>query len=209
MITFGYKNKFSGVMRALAAIAIGLVMVFSTEATTNVVKIIAAFLFAAGLVSFAYGLAHKRDGVLNLMVINAGVDIVIGILLFIFPGAIANIIVTLIGIVIFIFGLIQIFALAGTASLLGSGIFSFILSGVALVGAAILIFNPFTERVMSILAGIFLICYGVNDLISTYRVSKAQKEYEIHFSSTESQDQSDMDGFGDVKDVDYKKIDEQ
>lgn len=209
MITFGYKNKFSGVLRALAAIAIGLVMVFSTEATTNVVKIIAAFLFAAGLVSFAYGLAHKRDGVLNLMVINAGVDIVIGILLFIFPGAIANIIVTLIGIVIFIFGLIQIFALAGTASLLGSGIFSFILSGVALVGAAILIFNPFTERVMSILAGIFLICYGVNDLISTYRVSKAQKEYEIHFNSTESQDQSDMDGFGDVKDVDYKKIDEQ
>lgn len=209
MITFGYKNKFSGVLRALASIAIGLVMVCSTEATTNVVKIIAAFLFAAGLVSFAYGLAHKKDGVLNLMVINAGVDIVIGILLFIFPGAIANIIVTLIGIVIFIFGLIQIFALAGTASLLGSGIFSFILSGVALVGAAILIFNPFTERVMSILAGIFLICYGVNDLISTYRVSKAQKEYEIHFSSTESQDQSDMDGFGDVKDVDYKKIDEQ
>ncbi len=119
MITFGYKNKFSGVLRALAAIAIGLVMVCSTEATTNVVKIIAAFLFAAGLVSFAYGLAHKKEGVLNLMVINAGVDIVIGILLFIFPGAIANIIVTLIGIVIFIFGLIQIFALAGTASLAG------------------------------------------------------------------------------------------
>ena len=61
MITFGYKNKFSGVMRALAAIAIGLVMVCSTEATTNVVKIIAAFLFAAGLVSFAYGLAHKMS----------------------------------------------------------------------------------------------------------------------------------------------------
>lgn len=193
----------------MAAIAIGLVMVCSTEATTNVVKIIAAFLFAAGLVSFAYGFAHRKDGALNLMVINAGVDIVIGILLFVFPGAIANIIVTLIGIAIFIFGLIQIFALAGTASLLGSGIFSFILSGVALVGAAILIFNPFTERVMSILAGIFLICYGVNDLISTYRVSKAQKEYEIHFGSTESQAQSDTDGFGDVKDVDYKKIDEQ
>ena len=35
MITFGYKNKFSGVLRALAAIAIGLVMVCSTEATTK------------------------------------------------------------------------------------------------------------------------------------------------------------------------------
>ena len=47
MITFGYNNKFSTALRALAAIGIGLVMVFSTEATVNVVKIIAAFLFAA------------------------------------------------------------------------------------------------------------------------------------------------------------------
>ena len=51
MITFGYNNKFSTALRALAAIGIGLVMVFSTEATVNVVKIIAAFLFAAGMVS--------------------------------------------------------------------------------------------------------------------------------------------------------------
>lgn len=75
MITFGYKNKFSGVLRALAAIAIGLVMVCSTEATTTVVRIIGAFLFATGLISFVYGFAHRKEGVLNLMVINAGVDI--------------------------------------------------------------------------------------------------------------------------------------
>lgn len=62
MITFGYKNKFSGVLRALAAIAIGLVMVCSTEATTNVVRIIGAFLFATGLISFAYGFAHRKEG---------------------------------------------------------------------------------------------------------------------------------------------------
>lgn len=48
MITFGYNNKFSSILRSLAAIAIGLVMVCATDATTTVVKIIAAFLFAAG-----------------------------------------------------------------------------------------------------------------------------------------------------------------
>ena len=53
MITFGYNNKFSSILRSLAAIAIGLVMVCATDATTTVVKIIAAFLFAAGIVSFA------------------------------------------------------------------------------------------------------------------------------------------------------------
>ena len=55
MITFGYNNKFSSILRALSAIGIGGVMLFSNEATITVVKIIAAFLFAAGIVSFIYG----------------------------------------------------------------------------------------------------------------------------------------------------------
>ena len=81
MITFGYNNKFSTALRALAAIGIGLVMVFSTEATVNVVKIIAAFLFAAGMVSLGYGFAHRKSGAMALMSVNAVVDIVIGLLL--------------------------------------------------------------------------------------------------------------------------------
>ena len=52
MITFGYKNKFSGLLRALTAIAVGVVMVASkTNALELAVQIIAAFLLASGLVS--------------------------------------------------------------------------------------------------------------------------------------------------------------
>ena len=47
MITFGYKNKFSGLLRALTAIAIGVVMVVSkTNALELAVRIIAAFILA-------------------------------------------------------------------------------------------------------------------------------------------------------------------
>ena len=95
MITFGYNNKFSTALRALAAIGIGLVMVFSTEATVNVVKIIAAFLFAAGMVSLGYGFAHRKSGAMALMSVNAVVDIVIGLLLFCFPNVVAGAIVTI------------------------------------------------------------------------------------------------------------------
>lgn len=212
MITFGYNNKFSSILRSLAAIAIGLVMVCATDATTTVVQIIAAFLFAAGIVSFAYGFANRKSGTFGLMTVNAVVDIVIGLILFLWPGVVAGVIVAIIGIVILAFGVIQILALAGTMSLLGSGGLNILLACLAIGGGIVLIFNPFSERVMSILAGVFLIYYGITDLISMRRVSKAKKEYEIHFTETRVDPDStidvddDLDG---IKDVDYHKIDEQ
>ena len=172
MITFGYNNKFSTALRALAAIGIGLVMVFSTEATVNVVKIIAAFLFAAGMVSLGYGFAHRKSGAMALMSVNAVVDIVIGLLLFCFPNVVAGAIVTIIGIVILLFGILQLIVLGGTMSLVGMGGFSLILSILAVIGGITLLFNPFSERIMSVLAGIFLIFYGISELISMRRVSR-------------------------------------
>ena len=212
MITFGYNNKFSSILRALSAIGIGCVMLFSNEATITVVKIIAAFLFAAGIVSFIYGYVNRRNGAMSLMSLNAIVDIIIGLLLFFFPGWVAGAIVTIVGIVILIFGAIQLIALAGTMSLLGRGGFPLLFSILALIGGIMLVFNPFSEAVMSVLAGSCLIVYGVSELISAYRVKKAQEEFEIHFNRKD--DDSDMDsqipaGLEDVKDAEYHKVDEQ
>lgn len=214
MITFGYNNKFSSILRSLAAIAIGLVMVCATDATTTVVQIIAAFLFAAGIVSFAYGFANRKSGTFGLMTVNAVVDIVIGLILFLWSPFVAGVIVAIIGIVILVFGVIQILALAGTMSLLGSGGLNILLAFLAVAGGIVLIFNPFSERIMSILAGVFLIYYGITDLISMRRVSKAKKEYEIHFTETRVDPDSTIDvdaddDFDGIKDVDYHKIDEQ
>ena len=212
MITFGYNNKFSSTLRALAAIAMGLVMVCSNDATTNVVRIIAAFLFAAGIVSLIYGFVHRKNGAMSLMVVNAAVDIVIGLLLYCFPGWVAGAIVSIVGVVILIFGVMQILALAGTMSLLGSGVFSLIFSGLAIAGGVMLIFNPFSKEVMSILAGVFLIWYGISDLISMRRVSKAKAEYEIRFSDPRQDSAAKADipeGFEDVKDAEFHKVDEQ
>lgn len=212
MITFGYNNKFSAVLRSLAAIGIGLVMVSSTEATISVVRIIAAFLFAAGVVSFFYGFAHRKEGAMSLMSVNAGVDILIGVLLFCFPGWVAGAIVTIVGVLLLIFGVIQILALAGTMSLLGSGALFLIFSGCAIIGGCLLIFNPFSENVMSILAGVLLIWYGISDLLSMRRVAKAKAEYEIHFGRKEEASEAAADipeGLDDVKDAEYHKVDEQ
>lgn len=209
MITFGYKSKFSSILRALASIGIGAVMIFATDATTTVVRIIAAFLFAAGVVSLAYGYANRKSGAMGLMIVNSIVDIAIGLILYISPTWVAGVIVVLIGIGILIFGVLQMIVLAGTMSLIGMGGFTLALSIIAVIGGIMLIFNPFSERVMSILAGIFLMFYGVSELLSMGRVAKAKAEYEIRFnkpSEKESADDQDFSGSLDnVRDVEYHK----
>ena len=209
MITFGYNSKFSSILRSLSAIAIGLVMVVSNNATVTVVRIIAAFLFAAGVVSFIYGFVNRKNGAMALMSVNAAVDIVIGLLLYLFPTAVAGVIVTLIGVAVLIFGIIQLIVLTGTMSLVGMGGFSLILCIFALIGGITLLFNPFSERVMSLLAGILLIVYGVSDLISMFRVLKAKEAYEIKFRDGQEHSDDDDDdvppSLAGVKDVEYHK----
>ena len=63
---------------------------------------------------------------------------------------------------------------------------------------------------MSVLAGIFLIFYGISELISMRRVSKAKVEYEIRYNRDNADDDDSVpQGLGDVKDVDYHKVDDQ
>lgn len=213
MFTFGYKSSFSSILRALAAIGIGLVMVFDNAASVTVVKVIAAFLLASGVVSLVYGfIRNRRDGVLPLMAVNAVVDLILGLLLFLNPVWVAGFIVMLIGIVLILFGGIQLLALAGTLSLLGAGFSTLILSICAVVGGAFLLFNPFGERIMSICAGSFLLLYGVSELISSWRIRKAKEAYEIRFNATQ-EDQPEPDvietpGLDDAKEVNYTKVDE-
>ena len=213
MFTFGYKSSFSSILRALASIGIGLVMIFDNEASETVVKVIAAFLFASGFVSLIYGfIRNKKEGVLPLMAVNAAVDMLLGLLLFLNPAWVAGFIITLIGIVLILFGGLQLLALAGTMSLLGAGFSTLILSICAVVGGAFLLFSPFGEAVMGICAGSFLILYGVSELISAWRIRKAKEAYEIRFNTQEEpqddQDAIDTSGIDDAKEVNYTKVDD-
>ncbi len=212
MFTFGYKTTLSSILRSLASIGIGLVMIFDNEASETVVKVVAAFLFASGLVSLVYGLIrNKKEGLLPLMAVNAVVDILIGVLLFLNPGWVAGFIITLIGIVLILFGGLQLLALAGTMSLLGTGFGTLILSVCAVVGGAFLLFSPFGERIMGLCAGSFLVLYGVSELISSWRIRKAKEAYEIRFNTREEpqpdQDIIETSGLDDAKEVDYTKVD--
>lgn len=210
MFTFGYKSRVNGPLRALIALVIGVLMVISPEkALTTVVKVIAAFLLASGLVSLFVGLRDKEKGALPLMSFNALVDVLLGLVLFLFPGFIAKFMIYLIGFVLLAFGAVQIAALFGARRIIGLGLGAFLLPTLVTLVGGFILFNPFAESVMVMIAGAALIVYGASEFLSSWRVKKAIDEYEIHQAPVSEQPAVSESGLDDVKDVDYEKVDEQ
>ncbi len=210
MFTFGYGNRISGPLRALIALAIGVMMVLRPDnVLTTVVKVIAAFILASGVVSLIVGLKEKKNGSLPLMSFNALVDIIIGIVLFSAPGFVAKFIIYLIGFVLLGFGIMQILALFSAKRVMGLGLGAFILPTVVTLVGGFLLFNPFAESVMVMIAGAAIIVYGASELLSSWKMKKAIDEYEIHQAPVQEQPAQQENPLENVKDVEYEKVDEQ
>ena len=211
MITFGYKNKFSGLIRALLALAVGIVMVASrANALELAVQIIAAFLVATGVVTFLLGLKTKKGGENNLMNVNAVVDVFLGILLFFFPGFVVNIMIYIIGFALIAFGLFQIVALVSAIRVSQVGVGSFVLPALVVVAGVFLVARPsFVGEAIGIVAGAALIVYGASELVSTWKMRKVIDEYEINQAPKDPASNVKVDVEIDAEDVDYQKVDEQ
>lgn len=209
MFTFGYKSKINGPLRALIALAVGIMMVVNPgEALTTVVKVIAAFLLASGLVSLVVGLRNKKDGSLPLMSFNALVDVLLGLFLFVFPGFVAKFMIYLIGFALLAFGVVQILALASARKMTGLGFGAFVLPIIVTLVGGFILFNPFAESVMVMITGAALVVYGASELLSSWRMKKAIDEYEIR-QAPEKETPVQDNPVVEVKDVDYEKVDEQ
>jgi len=178
------------------------------EALTAVVKVIAAFLLASGLVSLIVGLRNKKDGSLPLMSFNALVDVLLGLFLFVFPGFVAKFMIYLIGFALLAFGVVQILALASARKLTGLGFGAFVLPAIVTLVGGFILFNPFAESVMVMITGAALVVYGASELLSSWRMKKAIDEYEIR-QAPEKETPVQENPVTEVKDVDYEKVDEQ
>lgn len=212
MITFGYKNKFSGVLRALVALAIGIVMIVSkTDAMVLVVKIVSGFVFFSGLVSLFIGYKHRKENHMPLLGANAVVNLIISGLAFAFAPIVAGLVVYIIGFVLLGLGLFQLLALGSASRVMPLGVMAFVMPVLVLVAGAFLLARPaFLGTAVGAVAGVALIVYGLSELLSSFKMKKAMDEYDIQHPQPEDQPAaSEGESLDDVKDVDYEKVDEQ
>ncbi|MBQ9184574.1 MAG: DUF308 domain-containing protein [Bacteroidales bacterium] len=221
MILFGYKTNHGSILRALCAIGVGAVMIcMPNRGTELLVKIIGALIFAAGLVSLTISFINRKQmkpRQFTFSEINACLIAIIGGLLIFFPEMLTKAIIIVVGLALVFFGGLQMLVLGGAANLLGLGYVSLCYGALAIVGGIVILFNPFTEVVMSIVAGSLLVYYGLSELLSLKKVSSARKEYEIRYAKPEPESnnngtvakKSSIADFSSVKDADYVEVDDQ
>ena len=189
MITFGYKNRFSGLLRAVVAIAIGTIMIVSkTDAMVLIVRIIAAFIFASGLVSLLVGYKNKQDGRMPLMGVNGIVDLVIAGLAFAFAPIVAGLVVYIIGFILLGFGLFQLITIGSASRVMRMGVFAFVMPVLTLLAGAFLLARPaFLGTAVGAVAGVALVIYGVSELVSSLKMRQAINQFEREDSQVDDQ----------------------
>lgn len=210
MVAFGYDNKFSAPLRALAFVALGVLMIVAkADAMQIVVKVVAAFILAAGIVSVFVGFRQKKAGIMPLSFFNALLNVVIAMLMFSFSEFVAGFVSYLLGLILFGFGLFQILALLSVRKTVRLGIVAYVTPLlVAAVGAMIFLSPKFLGQSLGLIAGVALVVYGLSVLISAFRVKAAMRSEDVK-QTPEGKLESGTSVPSDAKEVDYEKVDEQ
>jgi uncharacterized membrane protein HdeD (DUF308 family) len=220
MVILGYKTGYGSIIRALCAIGIGGVMIFMpNKGIELIIKIIGAVIFAAGLVSLTISVINRKHLKSNQFVFNmilGGIVAGLGLLMIFFPEILTKTIIVVVGLGLIIFGCMQMLVVGSAASLLKLSYAPLCFGAMAIIGGIFLLFQPFAEYTMSIIAGSLLVYYGISELVSVKRVSAVRKEYEARYgkapekkSAPETKEIVKEDGLKDVKDAEFKEVDDQ
>lgn len=207
MISFGYNNKISSILRSIATFIIGTAMIVKNNHVETLMHIMGVALIIVGACSLLFSLLSKSSG--KLHGINSFVDIIFGVILLLGTEFIAGSLVMIIGIILLVLGIIQFLALIGTVALLGSSVPLIIMSALSFLGGVLLIFNPFSFKIMSIIAGIFLVIYSITDLISLFRVHMTKKKREKKNKRDDDDENHGESSRYIITDVKYEKIEDK
>ena len=176
---FGYyvTGRGTSLVRGIITLAVGLCLLCWPGFTAGlIVKIIAGFLVALGLVTLitALAAASRTNSPIPVIVsINVGVYLVFGLLVFLFPNFFLGLIAFLFGAVLLVGGISQIIGLyQGSRYAQLSGAMYIIPVAVTLCGVALFFFPKSSTEMLTMIFGAAVALYGVSELVAVWKLRK-------------------------------------
>ncbi len=183
-IIYSITNRVYSAVRGLLVFILGLALLLWPEAMLNViVKLIAAFLVAAGLVTLYFTSKtrqiEEKEGEKSVLsafaVLNIAVYLCFGIVIFLFPSFFVSILVFLFGAILLLLGigqLVNLFISGRHAKVPG---YLYIVPAVVTICGIILFFQPFTAKnVLTMFFGGCLAGYGVVETLSSWLLRRVK-----------------------------------
>ncbi len=183
-IIYSLTNRTYSVIRGIIFLLLGAALLFWPASMLNlIVKLIAAFLVATGIVTLIFTLKAKKqdaaDGQVSFLssfaVVNVAVYICFGALIFIFPGFFVSILVFLFGVILLMLGLGQLANLFLSARHISMPAYFYIVPVIITICGIMLFFQPFTTKdVLTMFFGACVAVYGIEEIISGWMLRKVE-----------------------------------
>lgn len=162
----------SSVFKGGVSLIVGLCLAFWPAFTSAlIVKIIAGFLLCVGIfMIIGFLKAEKQGYMVSLNFVAMIASIVLGLLIFIFPGFFLNLLSFLFGIVLVIVGASQIFTLSGSRVSEWS---YYITPTIVVLCGLIMFFLPSDAiKGITIFFGIVLVAYGISEIAANAKINR-------------------------------------
>lgn len=164
---------------SIIAFVAGLILIIWPEIIKEyIVLIIGGLILSVGIASLIYYFIEKEKGnVSNILLLNAAVDSLFGLILLIFPKFFAGLVMFLFGIVLLLFGISRLVKLIQASKVLDLHWGLYLVPSLTTLAGVLLFFYPNrTGNLLFIIFGIILLAYSISDFVSMYIINKKTKE---------------------------------
>lgn len=198
---YSVTNRTYSVARGIITFIFGACLLLWPDFTAGlIVKIIAAFMLAAGILTLVSALnanGRSEGGIPFLSIVNICVYLIVGLLIFLFPNF-------FLGLIAFLFGAVLLFAGVGQlVNLYQSSKHAVIPGGLYIIPilitvcGVVLFFSPgFSTRVLTMVFGGAMLLYGISEIVSGWKLRHIRFTKEGKFSVP-------------VEDVDYQEAEDK
>lgn len=164
---------------SIIAFVAGLTLIIWPEIIKEyIVLIIGGLILSVGVASLIYYFIEKEKGnISNILLLNAAVDSLFGLILLIFPKFFAGLVMFLFGIVLLLFGISRLVKLIQASKVLDLHWGLYLVPSLTTLAGVLLFFYPNrTGNLLFIIFGIILLAYSISDFVSMYIINKKTKE---------------------------------
>lgn len=166
-------------LRGILSVILGVVVVSVPDISIEVVmRVLGTLLVLDGIVAFtlSYFGKIKPKGIYSVVPRGTS-NLIVGIVLLLFPNLLVNIFVFVIGLILLLAGISQLSNQLGGRSKIGFSWLLTIISIIAVGAGALLLGKPFESKdAILIFFGIIIALYGSGEIVWSFKVRKIQKQ---------------------------------
>lgn len=207
MVKIIYNSMRSvSLFKSILFLLVGVIMIIAkTDAMELIVQLLGGLMLILGILPVFLSLIIGRLGVFSLLFSSSLPNIVIAVLLLVFSGPVSAVIRYVLGGLMLVGGIFQLFSVYRLRGTVRGGYFVYVIP-VLLILLGILFFSPsiIGRDIFGLIAGIAFVLYGISGLITYFRPSVKTKVNADKGDAVKIDDGSSVQ---DAEEVDYWKVD--